>query len=188
MISYLKGNIIGCLGNYIIVEVNNIGFRVLCNKSLPTNSKVELFVHEHIREDADDFYGFETIADLELFEKLISVNGVGPKAGMAIMASASSDEIILAIAQENVAFFKAISGIGTKAATKIILDLKSKIGQGKIATNILSISSESDDIFDALISLGYKKNELEKLVSKIPVELNSIEKKITWCLKNLAKG
>ena len=190
MISYLKGKIVILGTGFVILDVGGVGYRIAVKPDfiLKPGESAEFFVHQQLREDSSNLYGFASFDELELFEKLISVNGVGPKAAMAIMSSAKNEEIIGAISSENIAFFKSISGIGTKAATKIILDLKSKIGFGKVGANILSKTNESDDIFEALISLGYKKNELDKIVGKIPAELESVEKKITWCLRTLAKG
>ncbi len=187
MISYLKGKIIVSNFGFIILDVSGVGYRITIRSDLVFKSgeTVEFFIHQHLREDSSNLYGFATFDELDLFEKLISVNGVGPKAGLAIMASSETDQIIRAILSENIAFFKSISGIGSKAATKIILDLKSKIGLGKVSADVLSKTSESDDIYDALISLGYKKHELERIVGSIPIEIVGIEKKIHWCFKNL---
>ncbi len=189
MIAYIKGKIILINGNFLILETGGIGRRVQVSAKLSfmPGETVELFIHEHIREDADDLYGFGSFDELDLFEKLISVNGVGPKAGLNIMSSGASDEVRNAIASENIAFFKAISGIGQKAATKIILDLKSKVTNDKNISDLLGKSSESDDIFDALMALGYQRKEISILVSKIPVGIIIIEEKVRWCLQNLAK-
>jgi Holliday junction DNA helicase RuvA len=188
MIAYLKGKIIINKTGLAIVEAGGVGYRLNTKSDsvLRAGESAEFFIHEHIREDADDLYGFKTFEELELFEKLISVNGVGPKAGMAIMTSGSVESIISAIADENLAFFKSISGIGNKAATKIILDLKTKVS-GIREINVLTNSSDADDLVAALTSLGYKNIEISKITAKIPVELKKIEDKITWCLKNLSE-
>lgn len=188
MIAYLKGKIVINKTGLVIVEAGGVGYRLTIKPDLVFKSgeTVEFFIHEHIREDADDLYGFKTFEELELFEKLISVNGVGPKAGMSIMNSGSVDAIISAITAENLAFFKSISGIGNKAATKIILDLKTKLS-GIRENNVLSGSSEADDLVSALTNLGYKGVEITPIISKIPAKITSIEDKITWCLKNISK-
>lgn len=187
MISYLKGKVIVLKNSQIILVVNDIGYRVAIKNSnnLNVDSEAELFIHEHIREDADDFYGFSTFEELELFEKLITVSGVGPKAGMAIMSTGSTEEIKGAIQSGNLAFFKSVSGIGAKVAVKIILELKSKISS---VTNqdIVSGFDESSEVVDALVSLGYKKQELGKILAKMPSDMTNVEEKIRWVLKNLS--
>jgi Holliday junction DNA helicase RuvA len=192
MISYLKGKVVLFRWGLIILDVNGVGYKVCVNPQIniknniiDTKEDVELFVYENIREDTDDLYGFLTYQELELFEKLISVNGVGPKAGINIMSSGKPEAIISAILSDNLGFFTAVSGIGKKAAAKIILELKSKIGGG---TDIeLGQFDQSNDVIDALEALGYKKQELTTILSKIPKEIVATEDKIRWCLKNLGK-
>ena len=172
---------------FIILETGGVGYGVNIDMTtvLKNGQEYELFIHEHLREDADDFYGFKTFAELELFERLISVNGVGPKAAMNIMNSGQPNRIIQAIISDDLSFFTALSGIGKKVAAKIILDLKSKLS-GDQSVNILSGQIDSD-LFDALESLGYKKSEIALYINKIPAEITTIEEKIKWCLKNLAQ-
>ncbi len=188
MIAYLSGRIIARLSTSIILSVNDVGYKVNVSPAFSGNDdNLELFVHEHIREDSDDLYGFLTLEELQLFELLISVNGIGPKVAMSIMTSGKTEEITGAIISENMAFFKAISGIGSKAAARVILDLKSKVGHEKIGGTFIKKASEGEDIADALTALGYKKHEAEKIISKIPVELKLLEEKVRWCLKNISK-
>lgn len=193
MISYLKGKVVLFKMGTLILNVNGVGYKVFVNPQIniqnnivDTKAEVELYTHQHIREDSSDLYGFLSYQELELFELLISVNGVGPKAGMNIMSSSKSDRIIKAISSDDLAFFTSISGIGKKVSAKIILDLKSKISGDK-SVSFISKADESSDVMEALISLGYKNLELNGIIQKIPAELITTEQKITWCLKNLAK-
>lgn len=192
MISYLKGRAVLFKYGLIIIETGGVGYKVFVNPQIKiknnivdTQENIELYIYEHIREDADDFYGFLTYQELELFEKLISVNGVGPKAGLNIMSHAESDKILYAIMNDDMAFFTAISGVGKKVAAKIILDLKSKISSDK-SINIIGKMDESNDLIDALESLGYKKSEIQDLVGKIPPEIILTEEKVRWCLRSLS--
>jgi len=194
MISYLKGKVKLFKWGLIILDVHGVGYKIVVNPQIAiknnivdTGEEVEFFIHEHIREDADDLYGFITYQELELFEMLISVNGVGPKAGMNIMSFAKSDRIVSAISTDDVGFFTNISGIGKKAATKIILDLKSKVSGDK-NINVLSRGGDSNDLFDALARLGYKNSEIAAIITKIPADIMDLEEKVRWCLKNLARS
>jgi len=187
MISYLKGRIILSNDNSLILETGGIGYKIFLTKQYNADGEKSFYIHEVIREDMHDLYGFEKYEELLLFEKLISVNGVGPKAGMAIMSSASSEKIISAIISEDLTFFYTISGIGKKAAAKIILDLKPKIS-GLEGGGVIGKMDQSDEVVDALCSLGYKKAELGRVISSIPENLKTSEEKVRWCLSNLAKS
>ncbi|MEI8143357.1 MAG: Holliday junction branch migration protein RuvA [Candidatus Berkelbacteria bacterium] len=189
MIAYLKGKIVLASQGRLIIDVSGVGYKVMVasQKSQEIGSETELFIHEHIREDADDFYGFEKYEELELFERLISVNGVGPKAGLLIMAAGSVAEIVSSIQLGNIAFFKSITGIGNKVAAKIILELKDKVANISDAELIGNFDQE-DDVVEGLISLGYKKAELTKIIAKIPADLTESEDKIRWCLRNLSNN
>jgi len=188
MISYLKGKAIISRPGFVIIETAGVGYAV----SIPPQvnfiddlKEYELFIHHHIKEDASDLYGFEKFDELELFEKLLSVNGVGPKAAMTIISMAPAEKITDAIISEDSKFFESAPGIGKKVAVKIILDLKSKISNLKYTGNIGGGAHQ--DVYDGLETLGYKKIEIDKIIGKIPPEIKSSEEKIRWMLKNLAK-
>lgn len=188
MISYLKGKAIISRPGFIIIETCGVGYAVAVPPQVNFSDNMkeyELFIHHYIKEDASDLYGFEKFEELELFEKLLSVNGVGPKAAMTIISMAPSEKIIDAIISEDSSFFQSAPGIGKKVAIKIILDLKSKISNLKYTGNIGG--SAHQDIYDGLEILGYKKQEIDKIIGKLPKELKSSEEKIRWMLKNLAK-
>ena len=183
MISYLHGKVVLARWGLLIVDVNGIGYKVfvdpqikIAENIIDSGKNIELYIHQHLREDSSDLYGFLTFQELELFERLISVNGVGPKAGLNIMGAAPTDRIIKAI----------ISGIGKKVAAKIILDLKSKISADK-SVSFIGQMDDSEDLISALESLGYKKAELQGLITQIPLEIKSTEEKVRWCLKNISK-
>jgi len=191
MISYLRGKVKLFKWGLVILDVGGVGYKVsvspqinIANDIVDTQEEIELFIHQHLREDADDLYGFSAFEELELFDKLISVNGVGPKAGMNIMSVGQPEKIISAIINEDVAFFTTISGIGKKAALKIIVDLKSKLGSSK-ELNVLS--NDSEDVVEALLALGYKRVELQGVIGKMPHDLEANEDKVKWCLKNLGR-
>lgn len=188
MISFLKGKIIHNGVNDIVLDVHDVGYRISVNRNLvlKTGDEKSLFIHQHLREDSDDLYGFELMEELVIFEKLLSVNGVGPKAAMAVMSASNSNKIIQAIESDDLTFFVSIPGIGKKVAAKIILDLKSKISLSQSA-GILGKSGEADNVVEALISLGYQKVEAQKILHKMPEKLKDDQERIRWCLKHLGK-
>ncbi|OQA02775.1 MAG: Holliday junction ATP-dependent DNA helicase RuvA [bacterium ADurb.Bin400] len=188
MISYISGRVVFVRGGAAIIDTGGVGYKIFAkiDDSFSVGAAKTFFTHHHIREDSQDLYGFETHDELELFQKLISVNGVGPKAAMVIMSAGSVENIVSAIVGDNLSFFVAIPGIGKKVAAKIVLELKSKVA-GIESTSVLEQMDISDEVVDALVALGYKRFEISKVVSKAPSDLASVEDRIRWCLKNLAK-
>lgn len=170
MIGYLEGEIKYSEKGKIILYVNGIGFTVFIPQSLPflEGDQAKLFIHTHLREDNLSLFGFATAHDLELFELLISVSGVGPKIGLAILATTSSENVIKALESSNLSFFNSIAGIGKKTSQKIILDLKSKVSKGDINFKNLEGSSE---LVDSLVSLGFQKQEIASIIPNIDISL-----------------
>ncbi len=133
MIALIKGVVEEKQQRYLVaLTVSGLGYKVGVSPDLLSKTKVgqevKLFIHSHVKEDAFDLYGFETKAELNLFELLISVSGVGPKTAMLVMSSGSVNEIMAAIAKGDAGFFTNTSGIGTKGSQRIIVDLRSKVG------------------------------------------------------------
>jgi Holliday junction DNA helicase RuvA len=186
MIAKLTGKISHRSASWLILDVSGVGYKVFCHVgSLDDAALTTLFTHHYIREDQQTLYGFTTLAELELFELLITVNGVGPKAAMAIMSSSKSDRIVNAIAQGDTAVFKAISGIGPKVAAKIIVELKSKVGG--IGGYDLTGFDASNEVVDALETLGYKKPEIAAVLKEMPADLKDTQTKVKWALKAMAR-
>lgn len=170
MIGYLEGEIKHAEKGKIILFANGIGFTV----HVPTNfsalekNQSKLFIHTHLREDNLSLFGFLTAGELDLFELLISVSGVGPKIALAIFSATGLENILRAIETSNLNFFTSISGVGKKTGQRIILDLKSKISKGEISMKNLEGSSE---LVDSLISLGFQKQEIQKIIPDIDTSL-----------------
>lgn len=187
MIAYLKGKVVNGGSNHIILDVNGIGYKIFTTKFPPVGSEQKFLVHEVIREEIYDLYGFQTEEELGLFEKLLSVNGVGPKAALSILSYASSDQIISSIATDDISFFQGVPGVGKKVAGKIILELKSKLTSLEGNEVLAKMGQEAEeDVVDALVSLGYKKQEAQKVISKLPKNIDQSEEKVRWCLKNIS--
>lgn len=190
MISYIKGKIIFRNEKFIIVRSDNIGFKIFVLPSLNLESdEIELFTHLIVREDALNLYGFSSYKELELFELLITVSGVGPKAGMGIMSLADVETIKVAIAKGDASMLTRVSGVGKKTAERVVLELKSKFAafdRADLEKKSKEISDETDAM-EALVSLGYSSLQAKKALSKISPEVEDVGKRIKAALKELGK-
>jgi len=188
MISSLKGTVSRVFGNYIEIEVNNIGYLVFVGKKVfNEGAEIKLFTYMAVSENDINLYGFDSFEELDLFKMLITVSGVGPKTAAGILAEKNTLEIVKAIGDADVDFFKKIKGIGLKTAQRIIVDLKSKIG-GLGELNLKdNLPLLEDDLTLSLEQLGFDKREIEKVTKKMPNELVELEEKLEWCLLNLGK-
>lgn len=191
MISSLKGEISRIGNNFVEIEVHDVGYLVWCGlnflKRRTVGEKMKIYTYQSVSETDVSLFGFETIDEVNLFKMLISVSGVGPKTGAQIMGQTTSDEIIKAIGAADVKFFEKIKGIGKKSAQRIIIDLKSKIGGlGELdLTQDDSKNEDESDIVMSLKQLGFDRKEIEKVVKKMPSNLEIIEDQLAWCLQNL---
>lgn len=186
MISSLRGKVSRIWGNYVEIEVNGVGYMVFMGKkSFGEGDEVKVQTYMAVSENDINLYGFENFEDLDLFKMLISVSGVGPKTAAGILAEKHGVEIMKAIGEADVDFFKKIKGIGLKTAQRIIVDLKSKIG-GLGELNLKDNPSLiEDDVVLSLKQLGFENKEIEKVMSKLPKEIEILEEKISWCLENI---
>jgi Holliday junction DNA helicase RuvA len=130
-----------------------------------------LYTYQHVREDDLRLFGFLSLEDLEIFKLLITVNGVGPKAGLAILTTYTRDDIVQAIQREDDRLFASVSGIGKKGAGKIVLDLKGKVGKASVATTgkveQTSMLSNANDLVDAMVGLGYTEKEVYVRIKEV---------------------
>lgn len=176
MIAYIDGKVIYKKANYVIVLAGSVGYKVFVipTEHFSLDEETALFLHEHISEEKDDLYGFKSAEQLEIFQMLISVSGLGPKIAMTILSSLNKDNIESAIEAGNIKAFEKIKGIGKKLAAKIILELKGKIDLLALEdkSNIAVADIEAEE---ALISLGFKKVEIDKILSNLPKDIITIE-------------
>lgn len=181
MIASLFGAIEVLGENEIIIDVNGVGYRVFVATSENFNTpKMKLFIHTQVREDALELYGFKTLDDLRLFEKLIGVSGIGPKTALGIFNRGGKNEILEAIEKENVNFFIGIPRLGTKNAQKIIIDLKGKLD------NFENLSFQNSNLRKTLLDLGFKDSEIREAMKNINNK-EDFETQIKIALKFLAK-
>lgn len=183
MIGFLSGIIKSTRGQQAIVETGGVGYSVALPTNLPAlpGQTIELFIHTHVREDALTLFGFKDEAALDLFEKLLTVSGVGPKSALAIISAGNVEIIKKAITDTNLNFFTAISGIGKKGAQKIILDLKPKLTHTN--ADLASLEGNSD-LADALAQLGFSRNEVVAVAGEIDNAL-ALSEQIKQALKLL---
>lgn len=172
MHAYLKGLVKEIKPGYVVLEVNSIGYLITVPN--PYLYKLDVFekiyVHTYIRDNDIFLYGFSSIERKELFLKLISVSGIGPKSALSILACENLDEVLEAIETGNVKFLTKFPGIGIKSAQQIILDLKGKLVVEEAVNNL-----EIEEVSDALSALGYSKAEIKKVLKKITVSNNTAE-------------
>jgi len=188
MIALLEGKIESSTDNCVVINVNGVGYKVYISgntfKDLPKNKeKIKLYTHLHVREKAMDVYGFLNPEDLEMFELLISISGIGPKGALSILNAVSINTLKKAIANEESEILTKVSGIGKKMAEKIILELKNKVGD-KFKDQKTGSDSEA---IDALMSLGYKLKESREVLKKIPDKIEGVENRVREALKLLGR-
>lgn len=203
MIAFLSGTLIEKQANSVIIDVNGVGYEV--NIPLSTfyelgdvGGEVSLRIYTYVREDALQLFGFKTIRERDLYLRLISVQGVGAKSGIAMLSGMSADEMIAAIRSENIAKLTAIPGVGRKTAERLVIELRDKVGE--LASSVKAEVSTSagaaadgegmfDDALSALVNLGYKKDAAEKALQqaiKDGTEMN-VQKLLRAALQRLAK-
>ena len=182
MYEYINGIITKQIANYIVVDVNGVGYKLFTPNpyKFKEGSNTKVYVYHHVREDENALFGFSSEDERDLFLKLIDVKGLGPRMAITVLASCSVNGLVDAIDRENILYLKKIPKIGEKLARQIILDLKGKL--------VLSegVDNNSDELTLALESLGYKSNDIKNVIGKIDNSL-SIENQIKEALKLLMK-
>lgn len=195
MIDYIKGKITELNPSEMTVETYGIGYKVLISlqtfSSFENSSECTVYIHHHIREDEETFYGFSTKDERELFRLLIGVSGIGAATARMMLSSLSSEEIRNAIIAEDIARIKSIKGIGIKSAQRLVLELKDKIVKGA-GTDVSGLISKTDngtseEAATALVLLGFPKATVQKVLNSIIKEEPqiSLENLIKAALKKL---
>jgi Holliday junction DNA helicase RuvA len=199
MISHLRGRLLEKQPNRVIVDVNGVGYDVHVPLSTfydmtEPGAEIALRVHTHVREDALVLYGFATVLELRIFERLISVSGIGPKLALAVLSGIEPSELVSAIRTANVARLTGIPGIGKKTAERIGLELKDKMATfltAEVAASPAAATSETlrTDVLSALMNLGYHRPLAERAVdSALKLDTgSSFESVLRHALRELAK-
>ena len=202
VIANLRGRLGAVEKNAVIVDVGGVGLRVYVPEtfaarcgpggSLSVGSALVLHTHLHVREDELTLYGCPTEDDIQLFKQLLSVSGVGPKVGLAMLSTLSADEIRVAIVSEKADVLSSVPGIGTRTAQKVILDLKDKVQvSAELASSLgavqdaASFMQEDEEVIGALTTLGYSVVEAQTALQNVPADVQGIEERLRAALAYL---
>ena len=189
MIRALKGTLGSIQANYAVVFVNGVGYQVYASPytlgKLAGMDEVMLHIHTHVREDQFNLFGFITADELSMFELLISVSGVGPKAALGILAIAEPKTIRTAIVNKDPSILTRVSGVGKKTAEKVIVELQNKVSAAD-ATDQAGALAEQESI-EALTALGYTIAEARDALKGIPTDVTSVGERLKRALKSLGK-
>lgn len=186
MYDYIKGTVTKIYSNSIALDNNGIGYLIYTANpySFQEGEIYQVYIFQNVKEDEISLYGFKAIEEKELFLKLISVKGLGPKMALPILATGSVAGVIDAIERENILYLKKFPKIGDKVAKQMILDLKGKLGV--ISTGTVIDSNTYEELIEVLKGLGYKEKEFKSVINKIDNSL-SIEDQVKEALKLLLK-
>ena len=181
MIAYIKGKVLFMTAETAVVDVNGIGYELYCSggafRKMTVGEIVELYTYLQVKEDGVTLFGFASTKEKELFLKVISVSGVGPKLGISILTGLSADELAQAVLTADVKRLSAVKGLGKKTAEKIVLELHGKIsaaeimsvsgdGVASVAETVAPISAPDEEAVAALMGLGFTKNESMQAVKR----------------------
>lgn len=183
MFDVIEGKVIDIEVNYVCISTSGIGFKVFVpnSYSFKLDEEVKVYLHNQIKEDEYSLYGFKSKEERNIFLKLINVKGLGPKIALPILAGSTVEGLMDAIERENVLYLEKFPKVGEKLARQIILDLK-----GKLVSKENSSSGVNDELIEVLLSLGYKRPDINRVVKDVDGSL-SIESQIKEALKLLLK-
>ena len=197
MIGYIKGNVLFADGGVVLLENNGIGYEITCSASvyqkLLAEKKGEVYTYLAVREDGVSLYGFINREEKNMFLKLISVSGVGPKMGITVLSNMQLSDLAVRIATSDVKGLSAIKGLGKKTAERIILELREKITADENGELTLkgapvqeTFEEDNQDAIIALMSLGFTKQECERAVKEaLSAGEKTIEKVIAYAIKHI---
>jgi Holliday junction DNA helicase RuvA len=185
MIATLSGAVSEKLGEVVVVDVRGVGYGLLVTAEdygrLAVGQSAKVYIHEHIREQAHDLFGFCRLEALQLFELLLTVNGVGPKMALSVLSVGNSDNVRVAIAGGDTKFIQRASGVGKRVAERIVVDLKDKVGLEGVdlaTTGLLqgAAALRQDEAAEALIALGYSPQDAAVALQSVDQALPTAER------------
>ena len=198
MYAYIKGTLAIKANDYIVIDVNGIGYKVFMSASAidkigEISEVVKVYTHYYVREDNISLYGFITNEELRMFELLLSVSGIGAKSAIAMLSGITPSEFALSVISNDETKLTLIPGIGKKTAARIILELKDKLKTEEAITKsekvkaVVTKQEENSEAVAALQVLGYNKKEIEKALEQIDTNNLELEEIIKMGLKKLSK-
>lgn len=192
MIASLEGTIELKGEKFVVVSAGGVGYKVFASQDtlqkIPEKSvKVKFWIHHYVREDISALYGFLHFGELDLFETLIGISGIGPKGAMGVLGVAPVDTLKKAIAAGDTSYLTRVSGIGRKMAEKIVLELREKMAGRGIVVDAPELQSEADAL-EALVSLGYPQRDAREALNMVSQEITEVGERVRHALKKLGKG
>lgn len=188
MISHIHGTILHKTEKYLVIDAGGIGYKVFVAPeiivAIREEEEASLWTYLAVREDAMDLYGFQTLGELNFFEMLLDVSGIGPKGALAIIGAGSIDALKGAIAASDASYLTKFSGIGKKTAEKIILELRDKLAAHK--DEGASLKGDSDSL-EALVSLGYSQQEARDALKQVTANISDTSARVKEALKILGQ-
>jgi len=189
VIHSISGKLKNKRGRFLIIETGGFAFKVMVpatsDSKLPKiGDKVLVYTFLHLREGGADLYGFLSEEELSFFESLVSVSGIGPKSAVSILSVAPVEQLMAAVSRGEAELLQKSSGIGRKTAERIILELKDKV----VATGderAIEVMESDNDVYDALINLGYSRRDAKEVLGKIDKSLTSINDRLRDALKKI---
>ena len=200
MIAFVSGILEMKLNGYIVIDVGGIGYKVFMSESAidllgELGENVKVYTHQHVREDDISLYGFITMEELNMFELLISVSGVGAKSALSILANVEPSSFALAVISNDTSKLVKIPGVGAKTAARIVLELKDKLKNQDLVDKKKDVTKKTnpddenvDEAISALQVLGYNRKDIEKVFEKIELDNLTLEDMIKQGLKNLSRN
>ncbi len=188
MIAHVAGVVVEKFAGAVIVDVGGVGYEVQVAlgdyEALRLEEKVKLYTYHHVSENAENLYGFSSLAAKKLFELLITVQGVGPKAALAILSLGTAEQVRNAVANGDAAYVTGASGVGKKSADRVIVDLKDKVGlPTKYDIPVQTELDTSDEALEALMALGYTLADASKALEGVDSSLPTAQR-VTRALRS----
>lgn len=192
MIAHITGMLLHHDAHSLVLDVNGVGYKVFVREDLlesltpkETGEPLSLFTHLAVRESALDLYGFAEEEELHFFELLLTVSGIGPKSALSILNIAPVAALTEAIASNDSTYLTKVSGIGSKSAQKIVLELQGKIGA--MDNDVSGVRAQDVDTLEALRALGYSASEIREVLKSLPEDTKTSNERIKEALKLLGK-
>ena len=184
MFAHVSGVVAEKFNASVVIDVNGIGYEIQVAasdyESALLNESVKFYTYHHVREQAEELFGFSSLAAKRLFEMLITVQGVGPKAALAILSLGAAEQVRSAIAVSDAAYITRASGVGKKTAERVVVDLSDKVGLPTALPGAGLVTARevanADEAMEALMSLGYTLNDAITALDQVPADLSTAER------------